>query len=312
MEATMSREKLQMEVLASPQELMRTPGMQGEIRKLALEMAAQIIAEKEQAIWEPYFRSRQVAYELKRLQNVSDQNSWKIYYLRFGCMICETTERVHGGCGKCTRCYSFILGRLKQIRGEQIRDRAAHPSRGRIRLDRLIPPNTPTDGVHHTWYHMKTAKERELCDRVAKQLDLNREYVYRIFCGDRRGPDTVVEALKAEGKKIEAESTHGKQPGTLAALETARQRSRQRVIDQMGLDPQKAVSHREAIKIALLAKMPDSEAAALSFAGLRQAASIPSLALGKKVLLELLSDRKIQRIGEGTISNPHRYFAGRP
>jgi len=304
----MSREKLQMEVLASPQELLRTPGMQGEIRKLALEMAAQIIAEKEQAIWEPYFRSRQVAYELKRLQNVSDQNSWKIYYLRFGCMICETTERVHGGCGKCTRCYSFILGRLKQIRGEEIRDRTAHPSRGRVRLDRLIPPNAPADGIHQTRYHRKTARELELCDRVAKQLNLSRQYVQTIFCGDRRGSDAVVQALKAEGERMEAESTHGKQPGTLAALEAARQRSRQRVIDEMGFDPRKAVSNREAIKIALLATMPASEGAALSFAGLRKAASIPSLTLGKKLLLELLTERKIQRTGDGTVSSPHRYY----
>jgi hypothetical protein len=56
----MSKEKLQMEVLASPQELLRTPGMQGEIRKLAIELAAQIIAEKEQAIWEPYCQTRTV------------------------------------------------------------------------------------------------------------------------------------------------------------------------------------------------------------------------------------------------------------
>jgi hypothetical protein len=304
----MSSENLQMEVLASPQELLRTPGMQAEIRKLAIELAAQIIAEKEQAIWEPYFRSRQVAYELKRLQNVSDQNSWKIYYLRFGCMICETTERVHGGCGKCTRCYAFVLGRLKQIRGEQIRDRAAHPSRGRVRLDRLIPPNAPADGIHHTRYHRKTARELELCKRVAEKLGLSRDYIHTIFCGDRRGSDAVVEALKAEGEKMEMETTHGKQPGTLAALEAARQRATQRVADEMGLDPQKAVSNREAIKIALLATMPASEGAALTFAGLRKAASIPSLALGKKVLLELLGERKIRRTGDGTVGSPHRYY----
>jgi hypothetical protein len=55
--------------------------------------------------------------------------------------------------------------------------------------------------------------------------------------------------------------------------------------------------------------MPDSEAAALSFAGLRQAASIPSLALGKKVLLELLSERKVQRTGDGTVGSSHRYYS---
>jgi hypothetical protein len=102
--------------------------------KLAVEMAAQIVAEKERFLFEPFFRSRQVANEIKRLQNVSEQRTWHVYYERHGCMICETTERTHGGCGMCCRCYSNTLGRLKQIRGEQIREETARPARGRLRF----------------------------------------------------------------------------------------------------------------------------------------------------------------------------------
>jgi len=186
-----------MEVLPSPGELARTPGMEAEIRRLAVEMAVQIVAQKEQFLFEPFFRSRQVAYELKRLQNVSEQRTWKIYYVRFGCMVCETTERIHGGCGMCCRCYSNNLGRLKQIRGEQIREETARPARGRLRLDRLLPENAPIDGVHHTRYERSTKKEMELFARVAKQLGLTQDYVRAVAVGARRS-DAISDALKKE------------------------------------------------------------------------------------------------------------------
>ena len=130
-----------MEVLPSPQELARVPSMEAEVQRRAVEMAAQIVAQKEQFMFEPFFRSRQVAYELKRLQTVPEQQTWRIYNQRFGCLICETMERIHVGCGMCGRCYASTLGRLKQIRGEQIREETARPARGRVRLDRMIPEN---------------------------------------------------------------------------------------------------------------------------------------------------------------------------
>src|SRR3954471_2141556 len=121
MEGNVSKTR-KMEVLPPPQELARIPDMQAEINRRAVEMAAQIVAQKEQFMFEPFFRSRQVAYELKRLQTVSEQRTWKIFHQRFGCLICESMERIHCGCGMCGRCYSNTLGRLKQIRGEQIRE----------------------------------------------------------------------------------------------------------------------------------------------------------------------------------------------
>jgi len=192
---------MRMEVLPSPTELARKPGMEAEIRRLAVEMAAQIVAQKEQFLFEPFFRSRQVAYELKRLQNVSEQRTWKIYYTRFGCMVCETTERIHGGCGMCSACYCNNLQRLKQIRGEQIREETARPARGRLRLDRLIPENAPADGIHHARYERSTEKERKLFARVAEHLGLTYDYVRVVAVGLRRS-DVVSAALKKENERM--------------------------------------------------------------------------------------------------------------
>jgi hypothetical protein len=192
-----SKKTMRMEVLPSPAELARTPAMESEIRRLAVEMAAQIVAQKEQFLFEPFFRSRQVAYELKRLQTVSEQRTWQVYNARFGCLLCETTERIHMGCGMCNRCYQSTLQRLKQIRGEQIREEMARPARGRIRLDRMIPENAPVDGVHHTLYERSTEKERKLFQRVATQRGLTYDYVRCVGVGLRRN-DAVSAALKKE------------------------------------------------------------------------------------------------------------------
>jgi hypothetical protein len=192
----MSKAK-RMEVLPSPQETLRAPADRAEVMKLAVEMAAQIVAEKERFLFEPFFRSRHVAYEIKRLQTVSEQRTWSVYYERFGCMICETMERIHGGCGMCCRCYANTLGRLKQIRGEQIRDETARPARGRLRLNRLLPEHAPIDGVHHTRYARSTKKELELFARVAKQLGLTQDYVRAVAVGSRRS-DAISDALEKE------------------------------------------------------------------------------------------------------------------
>src|SRR5262249_6516822 len=98
MEAIMSK-AMKMEVLPSREYLGHIPAMRAEIIKLATQMAAEIVADKEALLYEPFFRSRQVAYELKRLQLVSDQRKWMIYFQRFGCLVCESMERIHVGCG---------------------------------------------------------------------------------------------------------------------------------------------------------------------------------------------------------------------
>lgn len=192
---------MKIEVLQSPAELMHMPAMRAEIKRLAVEMAAQIVADREAILFEPFFRNRQVAYELKRLLKVTDQRKWMIYFQRFGCLVCETTERIHGGCGMCARCYAVTGQRLRQIHGEQIREQESRPARGRLRLDRMIPESAPADGVHHTRYERCTEKELECIKRVAEKLGLTWEHVRCVAVGTRRS-DAVAAALKAERDKM--------------------------------------------------------------------------------------------------------------
>src|SRR5579859_3970363 len=111
--------KTTIEVLPSPHEISQLPVKRSDLDRLVQEKVAEILAARDEFMFEPWFRSRQVAYELKRIQTVSEQQTWTIYYGRFGCTVCQTQMRTHGGRGFCSQCYALIQGRLKQVRGEQ-------------------------------------------------------------------------------------------------------------------------------------------------------------------------------------------------
>ena len=136
-----------------------------------------------------------------RLPTVSEQQKWTVYFQRFGCLICETMDRIHAGNGMCNRCHANTQNGLKQVLGELVRNQTAQPARGRLRLDRLLSPSHPMDGIHHTRYQRNTKDERELFDRVAKQLGFTYQYVRGIGVGLRSNA-TFAAALKAEWAKM--------------------------------------------------------------------------------------------------------------
>jgi hypothetical protein len=47
-------------------------------------------------------RSRQVAYELRRLQSIPEQRVHAVRYEQGGCMVCTRSDTPHGGLGMCT------------------------------------------------------------------------------------------------------------------------------------------------------------------------------------------------------------------
>ena len=189
----------EIEILPSPAEIARTPVQRAELDGLVEQRVAEILHARDEFMWEPFFRSRKIAYELKRLQTVSEQRKWSVYYQRFGCLRCETTDRVHVGNGCCDRCYPNTFQRLRQIVGELVKEETAQPARGRLRLDRLLPAARSIDGVHHTRYERSTAQEREVITRVAERLGLTPGYVRTVAVGLRQS-DAVAEALKKEAE----------------------------------------------------------------------------------------------------------------
>jgi hypothetical protein len=183
------------ELLPSPAEIARLPVQRAELDRLVQEKVAEILHARDEFMFEPFFRSRQIAYELKRLQTVTEQNKWQVYFQRFGCLRCGTRERIHVGAGCCDRCYPETYNRLKQIVGEQIKGEVAPLARGQLRVDRLLPPGAPLDGVHHTRYQRSTKAELELLTRVAEKLGLTAPYVRAVAVGIRRSADSVTARL---------------------------------------------------------------------------------------------------------------------
>jgi hypothetical protein len=145
--------KCQVEILPSAQEILQAPARRDELDALVRQKVAEIMAERDALVFEPFFRSRQVSYELKRLQSVPEQQKFSIYFERYGCMKCETRTRPHAGNGMCARCRSNFFGRLAQIIGEGIKGEIAKPARGASWGERLLPEDAARDGMHRTYYH---------------------------------------------------------------------------------------------------------------------------------------------------------------
>jgi hypothetical protein len=108
------------------------------------------------------------------------------------------------------------------------------------------------------------------------------------------------------------ESTHGRQPGTLASLALNRERKTRAVLAELGLPPGSAAVSVGAAKEALLKCMPTLRDEAQTQTQLFDAAMIPSRTTGQKALKLLLKAGQIDRIGKGARKDPYLYFARRP
>src|ERR1700730_9590086 len=93
--------------------------------KLVQQKVAEILTARDEFIFEPFFRSRQVAYEIRRLQTVPEYKKWSVYFQRHGCVCCsfedarrdrrESKRPSYGGCGMCARCWNCVSTRLRVI-----------------------------------------------------------------------------------------------------------------------------------------------------------------------------------------------------
>lgn len=129
-----------------------------ELARLVQEKVAEIMAERDAVVMEPFFRSRQIAYELKRLQTVPEQKKWSVYFERYGCLLCQTKKGMHVGCGMCQKCYSRTFATLSQIIAEGMTGQPARPAQGATKTERLLPENRPLDAPHRTWNQRRAMK----------------------------------------------------------------------------------------------------------------------------------------------------------
>ncbi len=131
------------------------PPMEAEINRLVDLRVAKIIARRDD--FQPYFQSRRVAQELKRIQSVPEQRLWSIYYERWGCTHCDKKTRPHSSCGMCGPCRFKIGYRRKEIQREQSGEKEHPVPRVCEDCGRRFPPLTDA-----RWEHIRQKHESSM------------------------------------------------------------------------------------------------------------------------------------------------------
>jgi hypothetical protein len=85
------------------------------VEEMVARQVAEMLTKSDTAIFEPFFRNRQVAYALRRLQSIPEQRVHAVRYEQRGCMVCNRSDKPHNGLGMCTRCYSREFQLRKRI-----------------------------------------------------------------------------------------------------------------------------------------------------------------------------------------------------
>lgn len=93
------------------------------LERLVIERVNAILADREDLILQPFFSTKKVADELRRLQTVPETRKWAFYFARWGCLICGTKRTIHCASGMCQSCKVRTTHRLKKILSEAVRDR---------------------------------------------------------------------------------------------------------------------------------------------------------------------------------------------
>ena len=114
--------------------------MEAEVNRLVDIRVAEVLASRDE--FQPYFQSRRVAQELKKLQSVPQQRSWSLVYEHWGCSHCDTKERPHAGCGMCRPYYTKWLYRKKAAERELSGEKERPIPRKCDGCGRRFPPMT--------------------------------------------------------------------------------------------------------------------------------------------------------------------------
>lgn len=59
----------------------------------------------EEILFEPFFRTREEAVRIRRLQTRAERRKFADAFAMVGCIRCGTTQRPHVACGFCQACY---------------------------------------------------------------------------------------------------------------------------------------------------------------------------------------------------------------
>ncbi len=145
------------EVLPSEVQPVALSLAEAKLQAVVQQQLAEALAQKDGILIEPFFRTRRVAEEIRRLQTVPERKKWAAYYERWNCLRCGTNSRPHTSHGMCSRCTVQIVQRLKEIVRE-LRGEKEHPV-PRVCEDcgRRFPPVTDA-----RWEHIRQKHESSM------------------------------------------------------------------------------------------------------------------------------------------------------
>lgn len=78
----------------------------------AVEQEVAKVMQGRDALFQPWFQTREILRELKKRQSIAEQNKFRYYFDEWGCIRCGTKDRGHAGLGFCEPCRSLVKHRL--------------------------------------------------------------------------------------------------------------------------------------------------------------------------------------------------------
>jgi hypothetical protein len=97
----------------TPARIIQPQDMKAVLDQLVRERVAEALAERDGSILEPWFQTKSVAYEIRRLQTMVERKSKSLYFEKYGCIHCHKKKHRHACSGICEPCYGKIAERLR-------------------------------------------------------------------------------------------------------------------------------------------------------------------------------------------------------
>lgn len=79
------------------------------LEEMVKQKVAEIMAEREDFVFQPFFNQKKVSEEIRRLQTVPEQRAWSRVFEKRGCIVCRRKDARHCSCACCDTCYYQIL-----------------------------------------------------------------------------------------------------------------------------------------------------------------------------------------------------------
>lgn len=122
------RAKTEIVVMAAPLQHPPLESADAMLNDLIQRKVAEVLASNEAAILEPFFQTKSITTQLRKLQSVTEQRKWSFYFEDYGCLICNTKDVPHSSLGMCQRCIGRTKSRLVvSMRRREAEARRAEP-----------------------------------------------------------------------------------------------------------------------------------------------------------------------------------------